>query len=121
MLLLILVIPLKLGDICQPFLVRLVCCELSVQDIFCDELRIVCLTRTAKISVLDRGLDVLCSADPECSLVIYLDAMPAVQVIVDPSVSFGRIFHMDLFHLRSYESVLPDSFTDIAAQPLVIC
>jgi hypothetical protein len=28
---------------------------------------------------------------------------------------------MDLFHFLSYESVLPDSFTDITAQPLVIC
>ena len=28
---------------------------------------------------------------------------------------------MDLFYLLSYESVLPDSFTDIAAQPFVIC
>ena len=73
------------------------------------------------VRILDRGLDVSGSADPECSLVIDLDAMFAIQVIVDPSVSLGWIFHMDLFHLICYESVLPDSFTDIATQPLVIC
>jgi hypothetical protein len=28
---------------------------------------------------------------------------------------------MDLFHLLSYESVLPDSFTDITVQPFVVC
>ena len=115
------IIPLEFSDICKPLFVGLVCCELSVQDVLCDELRIICLTCTSEISVLDRGLDVSGSADPECSLVIYLDAMPAVQVIVDPSVSFGRIFMMDLLHLFGYEHILSDSFADISAQPLVIC
>ena len=74
----------------------------SVQDIFCDELRIVCLTRTAKISVLDRRLDVSCSADPERSLVIDLDAVLTVQIIIDPAVSFGWILTVDFFHLLGY-------------------
>ena len=120
-LVIVLVIPLELSDICKPFLIWLVCCELSVQDVFCDELRIFCLARTSLVRILDRGLDVSCPADPECSLVIDSDVVFAVQIIVDPAVSLGRILHVDLFHLFSYEQVLSDSFTDIATQPLVIC
>jgi hypothetical protein len=47
--------------------------------------------------------------------------MFAVQVIIDPSVSFGRILPVNLLHLFGYVQILSDSFTDITAQPLVIC
>jgi hypothetical protein len=73
------------------------------------------------VRILDRRLDVSCSADSERSLVIDLDAVLAVQIIIDPAVSFGWVLPMDFFHLFGYLQVLSDSFTDIAAQPLVIC
>ena len=121
MLIFVLIIPFEFSDICEPFLVWLICGELSVQDVLCDELWIIRLACASVVCILDRRLDVLCSADPESSLVIDLDVVFAVEIIVDPAVSFGWIFHMDLFHLLSYEPVLPDSFSDITAQPLVIC
>ena len=121
MLIFVLIIPFEFSDICEPFLVWLVCRELSVQDVFRYELRIICLACASVVCILDRRLDVLCSADPESSLVIDLYAIVAIQVIIDPAVSFCRVPRMDLFDLLSYESVLSDSFTDITAQPLVIC
>ena len=121
MLIFVLVIPFEFSDICKPFFVWLVCSELSVQDIVCDELWIIRLACASAVFILYRRLDVLCSADPESSLVIDLYAIVAIQVIIDPAVSFCRVLRMDLFDLLSYESVLSDSFTDITAQPLVIC
>ena len=121
MFVLVFVIPFEFRNISKPFFVRFICCELSVQDVFCYELWIVCLPGASLARLLDRGLDASGSAYSERSFVIDPDVVFAVQIIVDPAVSFGWIFHMDFFHLRSYESVLPDSFTDIAAQPLVIC
>ena len=117
----VLVIPFEFSDICEPFLVWLICCELSVQDVLCDELWIIRLACASVVRILDRRLDVLCSADPESSLVIDLYAIVAIQVIIDPAVSFCRVPRMDLFDFLSYESVLSDSFTGITAQPLVIC
>ena len=121
MLVVVLVIPFEFSYICEPFLIRLVCSELAVKDVLCDELRIICLTSAPMVSVLDRGLDVSGSADPECPLVIDLDAVLAIQIIIDPSVSLGWILSVDLLHLFGYEYILSDSFADIAAQPLIIC
>jgi hypothetical protein len=118
---LILIVPFEFCDICEPFLVWFVCRELSVQDVFRYELRIIRLACASVVRILDRGLDVSGSADPENSLVVDLYAMVTIQVIIDPAVSLSRVHHMDLFDLLSYESILPDSFTNIAAQPLVIC
>jgi hypothetical protein len=118
---LVLVVPFELGNISKPFLIRLVCSELAVKDVLCDELRVVRLTSATMVSVLDRGLDVSGSADPECPLVIDLDAVLAIQIIIDPSVSLGWILSVDLLHLFGYEYILSDSFADIAAPPLVIC
>ena len=81
MLVFVLIIPFEFSDVREPFLIWLVCCELSVQDILCDELRIICLTSASMVRILDRGLDVSGSADPEYSLVIDFDAMFASQVI----------------------------------------
>ena len=121
MFILVLIVPLEFSDIGKPFLVRFVCRELSIQDVLCDELRVIRLACASVVRILDRRLDVLCSADPESSLVIDLYAIVAIQVIIDPAVSFCRVPRMDLFDLLSYESVLSDSFTDSTAQPLVIC
>jgi hypothetical protein len=121
MFVLVLIVPFEFSDICEPFLVWFICCELSIQDVFRDELRVIRLPGASVVRIFDRRLDVSCSADPENSLVIDLYVVSAVQIIIDPAVSLGWILHMDLFHFLSYESVLPDSFTDITAQPLVIC
>jgi hypothetical protein len=114
MLLLVFVIPFELGYIGEPFLVWFICCELSVQDIFCNELRIICLACASEVSVLNRRFNIFGSAYPQCSLVVYLDAMFTEQVIIDPPVAFGWILHMDLLHFFGDERVLSDSFANIA-------
>lgn len=121
MLVLVLVVPLELSDICEPFFIWLVCSKFSVQYILCDELRIVRLTSASEVSVLDRGLDAFGSADSEHTLVVDLNTVSAIQVIIDPPVSFIRILLVDLFDFFCYSLVLADAFTDIAIQPLVIC
>jgi hypothetical protein len=72
------------------------------------------------VRILDRGLDAPDSADPESSFIVDLYVVSAVQIIIDPAVSLGWILHMDLLHLLSYKSVLPDSFSDITVQPFVV-
>ena len=121
MFIIVLIVPLEFSDIGKPFLVRFVCRELSIQDVLCDELRVIRLACASVVRILDRRLDVLCSADPENSLVIDLYAIVAIQVIIDPAVSLGRVHQMDLFDLLCNDPVLPDSFSDITAQPFVIC
>ena len=88
MLVLVFVVPFEFSDICEPFLVWLVCRELSVQDVFRYELRIICLACATVVRILDRRLDVLCSADSENSLVIDLYAIVAIQVIIYSAVTF---------------------------------
>ena len=88
MLIFVLIIPFEFSDICEPFLVWLICGELSVQDVLCDELWIIRLACASVVCILDRRLDVSGSADPERSLVIDLYAIVTIQVIIDPAVPF---------------------------------
>ena len=60
-------------------------------------------------------MSLLRTGRPESSFVIDLYVVSAVQIIIDPAVSLGRVHHMDLFYLLCNESVLPDSFSDITA------
>lgn len=115
MLLLVFVIPLEFSNIGEPFLVWFICCELSVQDVFCDELRIICLACASEVSVLDRRFNIFGSAYPQCSLVVYLDAMFTEQVIIDPPIALGWILQMDLLHFFGDERVLSDSFANITS------
>ena len=55
----VLVIPFEFSDICKPFFIWLVCCELPVQDVFCYELRIIRPACASVVRILDRRLDVL--------------------------------------------------------------
>ena len=120
MLLLVFIIPFELCNICQPFLIRFVGRELSVQDVIRNELRIACLTSASEIFVLDRRLDVSGSADPEYSLIVDFDVVSAIQVIIDSTVPFGWILTVYLLYLLSDEPILPHSFANITTQPLVI-
>ena len=120
MLIFVLIIPFEFSDICEPFLVWLICGELSVQDVIRNELRIACLTSASEIFVLDRRLDVSGSADPEYSLIVDLDVVSAIQVIIDSTVPFGWILTVYLLYLLSDEPILPHSFANITTQPLVI-
>ena len=90
---------LELRNVCQPFSVRRLGSELSVQYIFCDELGICCLPGTAIVGILDRGFDVFPAADPQHTFIVYLDPMIPLQIVTDPPVAFVGALHVDLLYL----------------------
>ena len=92
-------IPFELCYIGQPFLIRLVRMEVAIKKILGYILRILRPPRTAVVAVLDGGLDALSPADAENALIIYMDMLIMPKVVVDSSVAFIRVFHMDLLDL----------------------
>ena len=45
-------IPFELCNICEPFLVEIICMEITIYDVFCKELGILGMARTAIVGVL---------------------------------------------------------------------
>ena len=72
MLVLILIIPFEFCDIRQPFFIRLICCELPVQDVLSNEPGTCCPPGTSVVGILDRGLYPFLPADPQYAFVVYL-------------------------------------------------
>ena len=66
MFVLVLIVPFEFSDICEPFLVWFICCELSIQDVFRDELRVIRLPGASVVRIFDRRLDVSCSMSLFC-------------------------------------------------------
>ena len=121
MLVLILIIPFKFGDICQPFFVRLISCEFPVQDVLSNELRIGCLAGASTIRVLDRGFDPFLPTDPKYTFIVCLDSMITFQIIPYSAVALIRTGHMDLFNLLSDSFVFCFISRDASAKPFVVC
>ena len=90
-------VPLELRNIRQPFLIRLVCMEVPVKNIFCQILRILCIPGTAVVCILDGGLYVTAATDPQSTLVADSDIMIPFQIVSNASVTFVRAVRMDLF------------------------
>ncbi len=88
---------LKFCYIRQPLFIRLICMKITAQKIFRYVLRILCLSCTAVITVLDRRLDTFDSADSQDSLIVDVDIIFPIQIIVDPTIPFTAVFVMDLF------------------------
>ena len=57
-------IPLELRNIRQPFLVRLLRMEVPVENVLCQVLRILSISCTTMVCILDGGLYVTAAADP---------------------------------------------------------
>ena len=113
-------IVLEFRHIRQPFLIRCICMEIPVKDVFCSMLRILVTDRAAFSLVLDRRLDAQISADAEYTVVAHLKPIDPEQVIIDPTVSLVGVFIMDL------KDGFCDGFVDrfvlrrYTAQPFVI-
>ena len=121
MLVLVLIIPFEFGDICQPFFIGLISCKLPVQDVLSNELRIVCLSGTSVIRVLDRGLDPFLSADPEYAFIVYIDSMITLQIIPYSAIALIRTGHVDLFNRLSNSFVFCFIGRDAPVKPFVVC
>ena len=113
-------IPLEFGNICEPFLIRLVRVKVSVQDILGYELGIIRLFCTTVVAVLYGGLDALDAADPEDALVVHVDVFIVSEIVIDAAVALVRALHVDLLNLLGNPHILRLSAAQLAGCPLVV-
>ena len=111
---------LKLCHIRQPFFIRCICTEIPVQIVPCDACRIITASGAPIPLPLDRGLDMLYTADPEDALVVDYDAMPSVQFIPDSPVSHIRMDVVDVFDLLRNLLVMLLAEAYRALQPAIV-
>ena len=100
-------IPLELGHVGQPFLIRLFRIELSIQKVFSQILMVLGLPGTAVLTVLHGRPNISGPADTKHSLVIDMDTVVMAQIIIEPTISLVWAFRMN--------------FLDLICQPLILC
>lgn len=91
-------IPLEFRYIRKPFLVGTLCMKVAVQYVLSQELCVFCTAGTAVICVLNGRLNTLFLANTADSFIIYLDMVIVFQVVVDSTIPFIRVLHMDAFY-----------------------
>ena len=121
MLVLILIIPFEFGDIRQPFFIGFISCELPVQDVLSNELRIACLAGTSVVGILDRGFYPFLPADPQYAFVVYLDAVILLQIILYSAITFIGTFRVDLLNFSGDPFVLCVIGRYTSMEPFVVC
>jgi hypothetical protein len=72
------------------------------------------------VIVLNCGLNISCTADPQYSLVIDMKVMVVSQVVIDTPVTFVWTFYMDFLHLFGDAFVLSSPAAYFAGNPLVV-
>ena len=100
---------LEFSNIGQPFLVRLVCLELAVQQIVRQIIRILTLPGAAMVVVFNRGFNPAAPADPKHPFVIYVGIMVPIQFIFEPAVSHLRMLLMNILNQISNAFVFSSS------------
>ena len=63
-------VPFEFRYVCQPLFVRLVRMEIPIQKILGDMLRILCLSRTTVVRILDCGLDTQLAANAKYAFIV---------------------------------------------------
>ncbi len=111
---------LEFCNVCQPFLIRRLCREFSVQNIFCDELGICRLSGAAIVGILDCGFDTFLPTDSKYPLVVCLDAVISVQIITYSPVPLIRAFHVDLFNLISDFFIFHLISRSVSMEPFIV-
>lgn len=106
----------ELRYICQPLFVRPVCVKLMVQQVLGEILRRSSLSGTSVVVILHRKSYISSSTYPHHSLVIHMDAIIMPQIIIQSSIAFVWIFHVDFFNLIRQLLV----FHGFSARPFVI-
>ena len=94
--------------------------ELPVQPVLCDMLRIGSLPGTAIVLVLNSRLDIQAAANTKHPLLIYIQFVVVCQIVLDPAISFVRIFSMYLLHDFCDLLVFQLSAALFSAQPAVV-
>ena len=100
---------LEFSNIGQPFLVRLVCLELAVQQIVRQIIRILTLPGAAMVVVFNRGFNPAAPADSKHPFVIYVGIMVPIQFIFEPAVSHLRMLLMNILNQISNAFVFSSS------------
>lgn len=72
------------------------------------------------IAVLDRGLDIPCTANTQCSFVVDVNVMIMLELILDAAVTFVRALHMNLLYHLGNGHILCRSSTPLAGCPLIV-
>ena len=113
-------VPLEFCYISEPLLIGLCGIKLSVQKIFSKVLRVLRLSGTATVVVLDCRTDISDPADAEHPLVIDMDTVVMAQIVVESPVALVRAFGMNfLDHIRK-TFVLCGPLAQLAGSPFVI-
>ena len=92
-------IPFEFCHIGKPFLIRLLRVELAIQQIFSKILGSFCPSGAATVFVLYSGADIFDPADAQHPLIIDIDAVIMTEIVIQSSVTFIRVFQMNLFNL----------------------
>ena len=114
-------IPFEFRHVGEPLFVGLFGVKLTVQKIFSEILRSLCLPGTAVICVLDGGLYVPCPADAQDTFVIDVNAPVMSQVVVDAAVALIGTFYMNFLNLVGKLLVLNGPAAELAGSPTVVC
>ena len=89
-------IPLEFRYVGKPLFIRLVRMKVPIKQIPGHKLRILCLSGAAVAAVLDGGLDALGTANPENTLVVYMNVVVMPEIVIDAAVTLVWAFRVDL-------------------------
>ena len=113
-------IPFEFRYIRKPFFIWLIGVKIAVKKIFGYVLRILRLTGTAVVTILDGRFDALDAAEAKDTLVIHMDMLVMPKVIIDAAITFVRVFHVDLLNLLGYLFILQRSGALLAGCPTMV-
>ena len=113
-------VPLELGNIGEPFRVWLWCMKISIQHIFSNMLRILGVSGTAVVLVLNSGFNAFDTTDTQHALVIDMNSMVVLQIIPNTPVALVGAFGVDGFDFVRKLVVLCRSLAGFARCPTVI-
>ena len=113
-------IPFELRYIGQPFLIGLCGVKLAIQKVFSNILRVLSLPGAAMVIIFHSRSYVPGTADAQYPLVIDVDTMVMPQIVIEPPVTFIRVFIMDLFNLVSQTFIFRGSAAQFPRCPFVV-
>ena len=114
-------VPLKLGNICEPFLIGCLGVKLPTQQIFSNILRIPGTPGTAVIAVFECGFDIVLSTNSQNSFVVDTNAVVMQKIVIDAAISFVRTFCVNFLYFLRKLFIFSSSGTFSTRQPSIIC
>ena len=113
-------IPFEFCHIGKPFLIRLLCVELAVQQVFSKILGTLCPSGAATVIVLYSGADIFDPADAQHPFIIDIDAIIMTEIVIQSPVTFIRVFQMNLFNLVGQFLILRSPVAQLPGCPFVV-